>query len=216
MNRNLKVLGLALVAALAMTALVASAAQANNEGKFTATSYPGTLHGEDTGTHVFTAAGGTVNCTNATFTGSFTEASKTQTITPEYSGCTAFGFIGATVTMNGCDYLFHLTGTGAGGAYNSTVDLVCPAGKEITIDAGPCMISLPGQTGLPGSTFTNSGGTPSDVTNHANVTGITGVLKKENALCFFTAGHFTNGTYKGSTTVTGKNAGGAAQSIDIG
>ncbi len=217
MSRNLKVLGLALVAVLALTALVGSTAQANENGKFTAATYPSTSSGIDTGTHEFTAAGGSVKCSHGTFSGTSSEASTTQTITPVYEECTAFGFVGATVTMNGCDYMFHLTGTGAGGSYNGNVDIVCPTGKEITVDAGPCTIHIPGQNGLGAVTFTNatSGGI-SDIVNHANVSGIKGSLVKNNFLCFFTAGPFTNGTYTGSTTITGKDSEGNPQSIDIG
>lgn len=217
MSRNLKVLGLALVAALALTALVGSTAQANENGKFTAASYTSTGSGIDTGTHEFTAAGGSVKCSHATFSGTSSAASTTQTITPVYEECTAFGFVGATVTMNGCDYLFHLTGTGAGGSYNGNVDLVCPENKEVTIDAGPCTIHIPGQTGLGPVSFTNgtSGGL-SDITNHANVNNIEGTLVKNNFLCFFTAGPFTGGKYTGTTTITGKNSEGKPQSIDIG
>lgn len=216
MSSALKTLGLLLLASLALGAS-AIAAQASENAKFTAASYPNELHGEDNGTHVFTAAGGEANCGSATFTGTSTAASTTQTINASYGGpCSAYGFIGATITMNGCDYLFHLSSTGAGGAYKGTADLVCSEGKEVTIDAGPCTVHIPGQNGLGSVTYTNgSSGGVNEVTVNANLTGIHGTLTKSNFLCFFTTGTFTNGTYTGTITLLG-TANQHYQSIDIG
>ena len=89
MIRNLKALGLAVVAVLAMTALAAPASQA---ASFTAASYTATLEGEQLAaeSHVFTLAGGrTVTCTSAKFKGTLAAPSSTATITPTYSSCHA-------------------------------------------------------------------------------------------------------------------------------
>ena len=168
MIRNLKVLGLALVAVLAMSAMVSSAASAAE--KFTASAGKGTkISAEDTSNIKFTVTGNTVTCTKAVFTGtapgeSFTEVS----VNAEYSGCTAFG-LNATVTGFGqhgekepCTFNLEAKGV---------ADLNCPAGQDVTVDAGPCTVHVPAQPNLGTLTYTNNG-------NHVdiglNVTNING------------------------------------------
>src|SRR4051794_17703431 len=111
MIRNFKVMGLAMVAALALTAVAASAASAATT--FHAEKAPVTVSGSQVTTHVFTTDPGTVTCTTATFSGTqSTTTTSTQTITPNYSGCTLktiFGNIAVSVDFatSGCDYLFN-------------------------------------------------------------------------------------------------------------
>ncbi|MGC1852035.1 MAG: hypothetical protein WA687_06310 [Solirubrobacterales bacterium] len=153
MIRNLKTLGLALVAVFAFSALAASAASAQNQGTLTSTG-PVTLTGNETGTlfaNALTGPLGDVTCPGSTYTGHavlthaqttagtkhglITVPATTVTITPFYATkCQAhipiFGTRPATVTMNGCDYEFHLgVTTGGGETYGVTADLKCPTGK---------------------------------------------------------------------------------------
>jgi hypothetical protein len=154
MIRNLKVLGLALVAVFALSAVAASAASAQ-VGTLTSTG-PVTLDGVNTGeasANQLSAFGGTTQCPNVTYTGhkalttKETEEGKIHepipndsskfTITPHYGVCTSK--IGAasfptTVDMNGCDYTFDLEGTTPGvDTYTVRATVVCPTGKHITI-----------------------------------------------------------------------------------
>jgi hypothetical protein len=207
MIRNAKILGLALVAVLAMSAMVASAASAT---KFTAAKYPATVKGTQTGGgHVFEVGGGKVTCTGATFTGTLSAASEEMTMTPNYTGCTAFGFIGAEVTgfgSEGCDYLFTT---------NGKAHLKCPAGKDVTVDAGPCDITLEAvnNQNLATNTYTN---TPANkVTVDTAVTNVHAVVTKTNFLCTVSAGTYANGKYSGTTEVEATN-GGVADAIDVG
>jgi hypothetical protein len=201
MIRKFKVLGLALVAVFAMSAVVASAASATN---FTAASYPVTISGSQTTQHVFTAAGGETKCSTASFSGSATGASETQTITPTYEGCTSFG-ISSTVTMNGCDYLFHAA---ASGSNTGTVDLVCPTNKEVTIDVGSvCVIHIPPFTNKGSITYTNNAG---DIDVSANETGITAKITRTSFFCPVAEQTVTNATYTGNTTMQGSS------NIDVG
>jgi hypothetical protein len=206
MIRNAKILGLAIVAALALTAVMASAASAAN---FTAASYPVKISGTQSESHKFTVGGGTVTCTTATFAGEATAASATQTIVPSYSNCTAFGFVGATVTgfsSTGCDYTFY-----AGG----NVDLDCASG-DVQIDAGTCTVTLQAANNqnLSKNTYTNDKPTAGKVTVdtavggiHANVTSGFG--------CPVAGGTYSNGTYTGTTVMEGKNSKGVAVAIDV-
>jgi hypothetical protein len=63
--------------------------------------------------------------------------STTFTATPHYQNCLWAGasVFPTTVSMNGCDYLFHLGNKfgGVSGTYAVTVDIVCPPGAEITM-----------------------------------------------------------------------------------
>jgi hypothetical protein len=150
MNRKFGALGVACLAVLAMSAIFGTAAQANPTAHvFTAAKYPATLTGSNpVGKETFTTEGGVVKCASS-FHGELTGRTQTLTATPTYTGCEAFGFVEAKVIMNGCNYLFHLTTlVPASTTYQAHVDVVCPAGKVIEINAGTCKITIGGQNGL--------------------------------------------------------------------
>jgi hypothetical protein len=196
MNRKIKALGLALFAVLALTALSASAASAavefHSEGSETV------LSGSQVAEDVFTTNAGTVRCKNATYSGiSNAATTATQTVTPTYSECTAFGFVGATIHTNGCTYTFS--------AANNTVTIGCAAGKAIEVTTPTCDVKVGAQGPLKGITYTNGGsGTTRDITVDVSIEG----LHYEQTGTSFpacTTGTFTNGKYSGSATVTGES-----------
>jgi hypothetical protein len=196
MKCNLKTLGLTIVAVLAMSALAASAASAS---QYTASAYPATATGANTvGDETLTTTGGPVQC-KSHFTGTLAAASSTLTVTPKYTECKAFGFLNATVAFNGCDYLFHAGAAKGGGVYDNSVDVVCPAGKAVTIAAGTCEVDVPAQTGLKNVKTTNlASGT---ITVEPNVTPITMNVTKDGFGCpFHGTGHST-ATYHGDVTL---------------
>jgi hypothetical protein len=152
MIRNLKALGLALVAVLALSAMSASAASAQN-GLITASS-SFFLHGEDEPKPIegppinaLTAFGEPTVCKEATYTGGkVNSTTKTGhhvaqpsgqsdiTVSPDYKNCTSGGGLPETITMNGCDYVLHIGKTTGIDKYEVSADLVCPKGAEVTID----------------------------------------------------------------------------------
>jgi hypothetical protein len=175
MTRNLKALGLALVAVFAMSAMAASAAQAEGVSELTpANNQHVIITGEQIGKmSILFATGLEMTCESVKFDSTITGNSTTLTETPTYSGChSALGSI--TITMNGCDYLIHGQLTN-GGAYPVSTDIVCPTveGVEKTIelhiygDAGHttlnCTLTIKGQTGKTTTTITNVAGTPDDI-----------------------------------------------------
>jgi hypothetical protein len=104
MIRNLKTLGLAVVAVLAMNVMVVSVASAANEfhSAGTPTTISG-LHKSTTALHI--PGAGTWECTTTAFHGVQTgTTAKELTIHPTYSGCKAFGFSTTDVSTTGCDY----------------------------------------------------------------------------------------------------------------
>lgn len=198
MARYLKTLGVAVVAVLAFSAVIASAASATN--KFHAAQTHTILKGSQTTQHVFKTNAGTVTCSTATFEGTQEAATQTQvTIAPNYNNCTAFGFINVPVHENGCHYLF---------TYDNTAHVTCPS-KPIEVTAPGCNVTVDDQT--IGTVDFNNNGTKQDVNVVATVTGIDYTQHDEGITC--QGGFFTNGQYTGTTTVTGQNTAGGAVAV---
>jgi hypothetical protein len=74
------------------------------------------------------------------------ESSNTLAPTPTFSACTAFGFIGATVTGTGCEFVLHL-GEESGSHFGGTTDLSCESGKKIIIATAPCKAQVSPKAG---------------------------------------------------------------------
>lgn len=200
MTRKLKTLGIAMVAVLAMSVVVASAAQA---ASFTGT--PGAVSGKQEGKHEFKTKAGTVKCNTANFTGVAVASSPTQLVTPTYGGCLLGGAVEATVTMNECTYTLS--------AVTGAVTINCPAGKQIEVDLKEvnCKIDIKAQT-VGTLTYTNTIGTGNIAGNkilaHINVTGIHYVLTGTKEKCGVEPGTYTDGTYTGTALFESTVAGG--------
>jgi hypothetical protein len=186
MKHKFKALGLVLGVVFALSAVgVASASAA----EFHSSIENNPLTGTQKTSHVFTTSAGTVTCTTAKFTG--TQAAKnsaTTKLAPTYEGCTAFGFISVPIATNGCEYNFNANGSTA---------VECPAGKSIEVKVPFCTTSIGSQTFSSGMSFETVGTTPNrSILATTNISGISynecGTVR-------------TNGTYKGTTTVTGKS-----------
>ncbi len=149
MIRNLKALGLALIAAFAMSAVLASSALAVGEDSLRLT--PGELPAILTGEQIkgaghenhrfLTSGGASIECEVAKFAGTIkagatTLETQTVTIRPTYEKC--FGKVGesklpATVNMTHCDYIFHggkKAATPVDTFEKGLVDLVCEKATE--------------------------------------------------------------------------------------
>ncbi|HEX3240504.1 MAG TPA: hypothetical protein VHR18_10265 [Solirubrobacterales bacterium] len=180
MNRKIKTLGVVLASVLAMSAIGASAASA---AEFHSAVHPQEIHGTQTTSHVFTTNAGTVTCKKATFTGtSAAKTSATQTLSPDYNECTAFGFINVPIHENGCALLFYANGTS---------EIACPFGKKIEITAPFCTTTIYPQHLTGGVTYATI---TTDITVTTNITGI------HYNECGTTR---TNGTLTGKTTWVG-------------
>ncbi len=228
MNRNLKVLGLALVAVFAMTAVLASAAQA--QIKVTVGSSPAWLTGEVIEhptigkTQTFTLSGGQVlSCEKVTATATVSNGDTSITAFPTYSNCKAV--IGTethlvTVTMNGCDYKFHGGVEVSGGTTfkEVEVDLICPAEKQVEIHVYKsatteteelCTYKVAGFVNNKGNETHNVAGSPNDLTITTTAEGIA-TTRTGSLLCGAAS---TTAKYTGSTTVKAfEDAGGSVTS----
>lgn len=213
MIRNLKALGLALVAVLAMGAVVggasASAATFHSEKETTI------LTGANVGNHVFSSGSLAVTCTGATFAGTskgtgsagnFT--ASTLTLHPTYTGCSDNVFGGTdTVDTTGCNYVFSATTNGTG---HLPSDIECTEGYKIKVTAPGCTLEFGTQTTTGGVKNTNEGsGTSRDSKTVATVTA---TFSKNGSLCFLVSG--TTGVYSGTTTLKGYEDNGVSGPID--
>jgi hypothetical protein len=224
MTRNLKTLGLALVAVFALSAVVASAASA--QGKITSDG-PVTGTGTEITPNKLTALGRTVECPGSTMTfheynvtphKPVPDDATTATATPHYKNCTVPGVGPATVIMNGCHYVFHIGGTtGVADQFSATIDIVCPAGKVIEVQAFSshpggiklCTTTVKAQTGLVGARATTN--TASDDVVATGEVG--GIHVEQHGLCG--AKTETGAKFDLNLTIQGKNAAGGATGITV-
>ena len=204
MKRTFKVLGLALVAVLALSAVIASAASAaeNFVAEEAATV---SVSSNETQVFTYTAGGAQVKCTGTQVSAAVTTSSPEVTATPSYSGCTGPGGITAHVQFNGgCDFLFTINGQVH----------VCPGGGTVTIVVtGLCTYHFSAQT-VSVVTYDNIGsGTTKEVKLTPEVTGITATNTNPGFLCGPESS--TTGTYSGSVTLTAVNSEGKHVGITV-
>jgi hypothetical protein len=209
--RNLKVLGLALVAMFAMSAVAATVASADD---LTAESYPTTLTGKPDPTatkpDIFVTTAGNISCTEPAYHATLEAAATSVTATATYAGCTAFG-LPAQIDMEGCSYVFTIMG---GTSTVGDADLSCPAGKEVIITQKPtdkCIVRVKAQSDLTGTvTYSNIGaGATREVTIKAAITGIDYAHTKGSGIAACTTGTSTTGTLDATAVVTGDVPGGS-------
>jgi len=218
MIHNLRVLGLGIMAVLAMSAVAASAASADT---LTSESSPVRITAKETGSgFVWTFTAGTVKCKEATYTAaSVATPTTTATMTPSYpakttggeQNCTGFGFP-AEINTNGCVYRSTI-----GAATTGNMEISCPEGKEITITAASagvtkCVVHFGSQTFIGITTYSNTGsGTTREVEDTTN--GVKIVKYKHTAgtgVGSCTSGSSSEGSYTSTTIWTGENLAGTA------
>lgn len=225
MIRNLKALGLSLVAVCAMGALSASTASATDF--FTNTGDGPALMTGVSHDNVFETAGGAkFECTTSRFAATAGDGSSEATVEVEYSGtpvvageseaekeakdttthCKATGGQ-VTIDMNGCHYM--LTGSTTGDDptdTDATVWITCPQNQviKITQPGTGVTITVAGQTPTMGGVVYHNlsnhpGGAAVQVT--ATVTGV--AYTCHGFACHFGPGTSGSAKYTGSVTVTG-------------
>jgi hypothetical protein len=192
-----RVLGLALVAVFALSAIAASAAMAE---KFHAEKAPVKLTGTQLEAHVFKAQAGTISCSKASFSGeSLSTAVAELNITAAYSECTFLGVVGVPVEMGGCSYQFLEPSAKKGKV--SVVGTECTlTAKPIKFTAAGCTVKIAKQANLGTIEYVNKGtGSGRQVEVIPDVTGIT--YTQSGCL---TNGEFHEGEYHpGKTLVKG-------------
>jgi hypothetical protein len=204
MNRKFRALGLALIA-MALMAVMASAAQAQFTSDKEHTIYSGTQEGS----HVFTPAAGmaSMSCATATFSGTGSSKSAgTGTVVPTYSSCKdSLGRAG--------DISSTIVATSTSGAGKGILHLDGEA--VITMTGGThCTITIKAQTGVSGNTYHNLGGTKG-VRLTTEITNAKSTIAGGFFACGTAATSSSTGTYKGTTIMTGKATDGSAAAISV-
>jgi hypothetical protein len=214
MRVNLGTLGLAFLAMIATSAVVASTAQATPQ--FTADQYPYVVTGKQEGaTNYFESTPGfKVECADAIYEATATDATASLTVTPHYSGCVATqGGLEPTATfhLNGCHYSLTAPTAITEEDVNGQAAIKCPEGKRITITVVTCQIHLKEQSlgGASGEvTYTNKaagGETPKPyVTVDLDITEKIHYEETDGFLCPFSGNNTgTNGSLVSSVLVKG-------------
>ena len=202
MIRSLKALGLSMVAALAFSAMIASAAQA--EGKFVAEEYEQINATAGANPLALKMGNGarTIRCQNESLAAALVGPTETLTVTPAYAGeCIATGNTPTTITQNGCTYTWVVVTKTTG-----TEAINCPAGAEINIRVyentkrkeegiSLCEYGIPSHGPLSGLGFTNLGsGKTAYVSMSVNISSIpVNSFKGSLALCGIAGG--TSGVF---------------------
>lgn len=193
--RNLGGLMLVSLAIALVGATTASAAQ------FTSGSSPTVLTASQQVKNILSVDTGQMECTENELAGTAVgQAFESVEMTPTYIGCTGFGF-SMTVTMNGCRYKIYAAGT---------IDLVCPAGKDVAIDTAFnfCNVTVQPQTGLSSVSFTT----------HALSTGVHALVAhlaisnlkytESGFACIASGKATTGGSLAGTLTIVGETEAG--------
>jgi hypothetical protein len=212
MSRKIKALGLALVAALALTAVMASAASA----QFTSNKEHTIIKGTQEGSHVFTAGEGFggISCSVATFAGTATTKNDAdQTITPTYSGCK--DSFGRTVDVDNTGLTYTFTAnTNVGG----TSDVHVSGGMTLTVTNGSgtviCTVVIKSPQTDNGITYDNLGGT-NGVRTTTNATNVISTTSGGALNCGVSNGEHKTGKYTGTTIVKGETTTGEAAEINV-
>ncbi len=194
----------------AVTAQVATATEAYTSG--VGAGVRTFAAGDKTTNHVFSSPSGPVVCTTIGFLGESVQTGPTIeeiTLTPSFSGCTAFGFT-AHVSNNSCDFLFTAPTTVTANEWTiHPAHIVPSSGSSCNFTVTPtffgasvCTQTIPNQTATSGHIIGKNSAaevSPMDGTLESTITGIhyTGT----GGVCGDASTH-TDGGYTGGVTVT--------------
>lgn len=228
MIRNLKALGLGLIAAFAMSAVVASAAHAT-EADFRCGTNPEkectikVTHDPGTPLGVFKTHAGNVSCEDFHAIGFVQDGIPTSELTLtelQYTECELGGLFAQVKIPAGCHYTLHSGETVEAGVATGKVDVAQTAGTtcKIEIVAGTCTVTVEPQENLSSIKYTNKeeevtkGVKKETITAHANVEKI---KYTTGPPCPGGAGTFADGKYEETLTATGLNKNNESEHTDL-
>jgi hypothetical protein len=207
--RNLKTLGLALVAVFAMSAVAASAAQAEftvgaNATRVTATQPAGVLN-------IFQITAGNAECEEASAEGATTAGTHADLTftTLTFDKCSCLGRA-CDVIVNGCTFTLTTSGESH----------LCPTGGSITLTltSSPgvslCTIHVTAHT-VNGITLDNIAGTPNDILATIHATNLTYETIGGGGKCGTQNTTFTCGHFDGEVTIQAFNGAGTTNPVSL-
>jgi hypothetical protein len=213
MIRNIRVFGFALVAAMAMSSLASSAAQAIPTVEV---SEPAILLGTASEAPVWASGSRTIKCAEAGISTTLTSNTSELTVDPGEHACTAsfFGVRPATFTSNHCEYTFQNMTT-AGTSWTATVDILCEnPGEEMEIhvyenalkhkeNVSLCTVKIPPQQDLGTVVFSNMAASePADITINFTLSKMQFNVSGSILICGMSS---SNATYNGIFTMHAEN-----------
>ena len=205
--KRLEKLGIVALGAVALTALGGTgSASAEKSGSFTATGGAGhKLETSVVSQHVLTLTGSELKCNKVTFTGA-TEGVETtsQTVTPSFSECTAFG-LPTTITNSNCVIRLTATTDKEGGHAEAHLEKGPGAGEcSITTLAknifGECHTELTPQT-IKGIHYVNNA-SPEGSTWQFTATSLVDHVTKSTGVCPLSVGTHSNGSWTAEVAIT--------------
>lgn len=220
MTRDIKTLGLTLVAAMTLGAIGAQAASAHqftsdsNSTVFTAQSNSDTT---GSGGDIFTFSGGLKLICDTTYSGTSASAeADTVTLHPKHHNC-SFGGIEATVDSGGCNYILDSDTTQASGhstsSEHATVSLECEASHSIKGTSSFCNVQIETEQTSGGANHSLHGVRYSNVVDSSvSAVTITATVRTIKytvlsgsfcSLAGLTAGSYANGSFDGLIGLTG-------------
>ncbi len=223
MSIKLKALGLGILAALAIGAVVVMSASAESQpqGHFTSEVANPTLKVDDgVEPHRLQLAieGLTgIVCDKPSYVVTWTDGGTTTkdiTAEPTYETCHTTGSAKAVpIKMNGCKYTFTQPNKESAKTEH-TVDLTCPAGQKVVIEHEGCVLEVHPQNGLKGVGYTTLQEEVGGKKIHAitMTLSVSFIMTVHNFPCNLILPTEKVNTLSGSVTVTGFN-GAARQSI---
>jgi hypothetical protein len=197
-----KSLGGAILAALVMSAAIASSAQA---ALFTTELSPATVEASQSTTHRFAVNGfETTICSSEVVlqqrAGALEFPRSSLTLTPTYPRCVApGGFVLSTVDTTGCDFVLSAPGAVVAGRVPGTLQVVCAPGRKITVTAVDCEWTIGPQTISSGFTLQNRVSFPRTIELEFAVTSLAVTVTKAGRRCSFLRTGAATGSYTGSS-----------------
>ncbi len=223
MISNLKALGLALLAILAMSAVAASVASAE-KWDFKSDGEPTKFTGEQIKVgelaDVFQIEYGIFACEKITTSGEQVAGTAFTSInlTPVYTNCERITGGGkATYVMNGCTYTLTAE-TVVNKETTGSTSIDCPGGKEVEITVTvlgvtACTIRIPAQGPISKVTFTTGAGANKDIHYNAVLSGIKYTETAGTGFAKCTTASKSNGKFESTTTIKGDNKSGGVTDI---
>lgn len=203
MSFKLKALGVALLAAMSVSAVAVMNASAATQGHFESDIDHTLIVGFEGGTHNLHLTNhglsGEVGCTEDNYHATTTSKTVTSiTVTASYSGCTTTGTqTSVPVDMNGCHYTFTVTSPVE--TTHSPVHVICPAGQAIKVTHPNCTVTVHPQTVESAVKYTTTKPVLHEITLDVTAQFTT----TRHGLCQFIAPTNGTGTLGGSATVKG-------------
>lgn len=187
----------------ALTALATAAPPAALAEEFEASELPAAITGAGEGTAIFKVGSLEIKCSAVALSGTFAAVGSTLSLSPELSGCKAFGGeLNVTATTAGCKVVFDLDGT---------LDIACEGGNTIKFkDAiNLCTVSVPSQSGSPSMAYENSEAKAEPTVTYAGSVNNMTATVSGGFLCP-SVGHYGTATFASSGRLEAKDEEGGA------